>query len=136
MSSLYAKYKDLGDKEPKFNQTGASLCQECSTIEQKMDIIKNNKVVCIDIHADWCGPCKQIEPQFNELAQKYAGKCAFVKENVDLKLSKNIRGVPTFVFFKNGYYIDSITGADLYGEEGVESKIKELISQGEDGMKL
>ena len=129
--SLYAKYSDLGDKTPKVDQAQLdAVCPTLRSAEEKNKIISTNRVVVIDIYADWCGPCKAIAPQFAEMARKYSrpGVCALVKENVDQKLSQNIRGVPTFLFFKEGQYVDSITGADLTGDEGVEKKLISLLS--------
>ena len=129
--SLYAKYKDLGDKEPKMDpKVMDSLCPKLTSMDHKKHVIGNNRVCVIDVYGDWCGPCKAIAPAYAALAQKYGkpGQCALVKEDIDMKLSSNIRGVPTFLFFKEGQYVDSVTGADLTGPEGVEAKLQRLLS--------
>jgi thioredoxin 1 len=127
--SSYSTYKNLGDKNTK-TTTNNLECLSISNMEHKMKLIKNNTVCVIDVYGDWCGPCKTIAPQYAEMARKYNrdGVCVLVKENADLKLSTNVRGVPTFQFFKNGQYVDSVTGADLNGPEGVEKKLLALLS--------
>lgn len=129
--SLYAKYSDLGDKTPKMDQNMMdALVQSITTREQKQSLIGGNRVCVIDVHADWCGPCKQIAPMYVELAKKYSrpGVCVLAKENIELELSQNIRGVPTFLFFKDGQYVDVVTGADMTGDEGVEKKLLALLT--------
>ena len=50
--------------------------------------------------------------------------CALVEENSELNLS-NVRGVPTFQFFKNGQYVnEDIVGADI---NAVEKKLITLL---------
>ena len=41
------------------------------SLQHRVDLINNNKVVIIYYHAEWCGPCKTFAPDFNDLAQKY-----------------------------------------------------------------
>lgn len=132
--SNYAKYKDLGDRQEFMNtekeqprqQPRQEEIESIENGEHKKWLIQNNKVVVVDIYGDWCGPCKQIEPKYNELAQKYsrARECAIVKENVDKKISPTVRGVPTFQFFFKGQPAGIITGANI---ANVEQKIIQLL---------
>lgn len=48
-------------------------------------LLSSNTYVIADFYADWCGPCKVIAPQFEQLAKQHAapGKLAFAKVNVD-----------------------------------------------------
>ena len=84
--------------------------------QQKSDLIKNNKLVIIDVYADWCGPCKAISSKVEELAAKYNtnGHCAIVKEDVSLELSPSVTGLPTFLFYLNGVDTNEpVVGADV-----------------------
>jgi len=65
----------------------------------------NNKGVrpcVVDFYADWCRPCKMMEPTFEKMAEKYAGKIDFYKVNVDYNLdisnAYQISGIPTLFF--------------------------------------
>ena len=105
---------------------------EIENIDQKINLIHQNKVCVVDIYADWCGPCKQIAGRYEELSRKYSrpGVCAVAKENVDkniknVSLFPEVKGVPFFQFFKNGVFNTSIVGADI---KAVEQKIVELIN--------
>jgi thioredoxin 1 len=70
------------------------------------DVLGSDKPVLVDFWAEWCGPCKMIAPILEEIAGEQAGKVVVAKLNVDdnPKTSKNygIRGIPTFMIFKNG----------------------------------
>lgn len=121
----YAKWNDLEPKSPQQNME--QTCLKIQNMQHKQTLINSNRVVVIDVYGDWCGPCKAISPQYGEMAKKYnrPGKCLLVKEDVDMELSQNIRGVPCFLFFKDGKYMESVTGADL---QQVENKLLPLLS--------
>ncbi|MHA1332764.1 MAG: thioredoxin [Candidatus Odinarchaeia archaeon] len=71
--------------------------------------------VIVDFWAPWCMPCLAMAPIFEELARRYKGKMIFAKvnvdENPDIANRQGIRGIPTFIIFKNGEVVDRIIGA-------------------------
>jgi len=70
--------------------------------------------VLVDFWADWCGPCKTMQPMLEELSDLMDGKVQFVKLNVDkarnIAIRYRIQSVPTLLVFQEGRPIDSITG--------------------------
>lgn len=121
----YRKLNELGN----FGSSASSVKQEnyktptivpeITTKEDKDSLIMNNKVVVVDVYADWCGPCKTMGPLFADLFDKYNGVCKLVKENVDLRLSPTVQVVPTFQIFVEGKLKTQITGANLGEVESV-----------------
>lgn len=79
------------------------------------EYLAGNKLVVIDLWAEWCGPCRSIGPSIEELAEEYDGKAVIGKYNVDdeaeLSIDYKVRSVPTLLFFKNGELVDKIVGA-------------------------
>lgn len=69
------------------------------------EIERSDKPVVLDVFATWCGPCIQMMPIMEELAQEYGDKYKFVKLNVDeardLAIKYGVTSVPTFVFIIN-----------------------------------
>lgn len=71
------------------------------------DLVEKSTIpVVIDFSATWCGPCRAMEPVIKKLAVEFAGKARFVKIDIDkhraLAGRFNVRGVPSFVFMKDG----------------------------------
>jgi len=70
------------------------------------DVLQNDKPVLLDFWAEWCGPCKMIEPLLAEIAVARADELSIVKVNVDENPNTaqkfGIRSIPTLILFKNG----------------------------------
>lgn len=71
--------------------------------------------VLVDFWAEWCGPCKQLAPRIEELAEEYDGEMKFVKvdvdENQELAGQFGIRSIPTLLIFKEGDKVEQIVGS-------------------------
>ena len=97
--------------EPSDDQTEKPLHVES---EDHLDaIVDEHDVVLVDFYADWCGPCKMLEPVLEELARETEGVIA--KVDVDgltqLAGAYGVRGVPTLVLFADGEQVEQHTGA-------------------------
>ncbi len=79
------------------------------------DVLGASQPVVVDFWAEWCGPCKMIGPQLEELSEEMAGKVKFVKLNVDenqqTAIKYGVRSIPTLIMFKGGEAVDIKVGA-------------------------
>ncbi len=89
---------------------------EVKVTNENFESLKNGELpFVVDFWATWCGPCRMVGPIISELAEKYDGKIAVGKADVeeadDLAAEFGIRNIPTILFFKNGQVVDKIVGA-------------------------
>jgi len=98
--------------------------------EQFEETIQNNDIVIFDFWAEWCGPCKQFGPVFEEISEKHPD-IAFCKVNVEeeeqLAGMFQVRSIPTLVFMREKIVVFSNPGA-IPGnalEEGIK-QLKDL----------
>lgn len=77
------------------------------------ETIKVNNKVILDFYADWCMPCKQMEPSMEEIRENT--DIQVVKVNVDdepeLAQLYGIMSIPTLIYFKEGERIKDTIGA-------------------------
>ncbi len=70
------------------------------------DLINSSTPVLVDFYATWCGPCKVMEPVIKKVAEITGDEARIIKVDIDKNqqaaLNYDIRGVPTFIIFKNG----------------------------------
>jgi thioredoxin 1 len=99
-------------------------------MESFHQLIQSKKPILVDFYADWCGPCKAMNPVIKEIASEVKGKARVIKVDIDKAQSAamqyNVNAVPTFMIFKNGKAVWRHSGMI-----DKQSLLQSIYSQGE-----
>jgi thioredoxin 1 len=78
------------------------------------EVLKSEQPVLVDFWAPWCGPCVQLSPVIDEIADSKAGVLKVGKVNVDENTETaarfRINSIPALLFFKDGQVRDQVVG--------------------------
>ena len=79
------------------------------------DVLQSDKVVLVDFWAEWCAPCKKVDPLLVEIAAEMGDRVKIVKLNIDenpeTARAYRVMSVPTLTLFKGGEAVNSVAGA-------------------------
>ncbi|HVO43147.1 MAG TPA: thioredoxin [Aggregatilineales bacterium] len=77
-------------------------------------VLRSEVPVLVDFTADWCPPCKMLEPFIDAIAQKYQSVLNVGKLDTDahpqIHDQFDVMGLPTLILFKNGLPVERIVG--------------------------
>ena len=89
--------------------------QAVTDADFETEVLKSETPVLVDFWAEWCGPCRQVAPILEEIANEQAEKLTVVKLNVDENPATagkyGVLQIPTLNVYKNGEVVKQIIGA-------------------------
>ena len=101
-------------------------------------LLKNTGILILKLGAEWCGPCKKIEPQVNFYMSNMPPNATCVMVNIDessdlysfFKVKKIVNGVPSLLVYEKGntnYIPDDVhIGSDPARVQAFFEKCKRL----------
>jgi thioredoxin 1 len=94
---------------------GSTNVHSVNDLNFDSEVLKSDVPVLVDFTATWCGPCRQIAPFVDQLADQFAGQVKVTKLDIDdspaTPQKYGIRGVPTLMVFKGGELVAQHVGA-------------------------
>ncbi|KAI1775566.1 DUF1000-domain-containing protein [Hypoxylon cercidicola] len=108
---------------------------EIQSAEQFGELLKNSRIVVADFYANWCGPCKQIAPFYEQLSRSLSRPkvATFVKVNTEAEGPKAIAAeyavthLPTFIVFRDGSVVEKVKGANPQQLQSIVEKLSNDI---------
>jgi thioredoxin 1 len=96
-------------------QMASANVKELTDTNFDAEVLKSNVPTLVDFWAVWCGPCKQIAPMVDALADEYKGRIKIGKMDVDhhqiVPQQYQVRSIPTLLLFKDGKVVAQLVGA-------------------------
>jgi thioredoxin 1 len=79
------------------------------------EVLKADVPTLVDFWATWCGPCRQIAPMVDAIADEHKGKLKVCKVDVDsnqiISQQYMISSIPRLLIFKGGKVVGQLVGA-------------------------
>ena len=96
----------------------------------EQEVMQSELPVAIDFHADWCGPCKQMAPVFESVAERLEGrvKCGRIDTGVEkaLRIKFCVASLPTVSVVRGDTFIDVADG--LMPADEIVERIERVLT--------
>ncbi len=91
-----------------------SLFRNINDESFEKEVLQSSVPVLVEFGAEWCGPCRQMEPLLEQMAAEWDGKVRLAKldvdESVNTVLKFQVMSVPTVILFVKGEPCQRVSG--------------------------
>lgn len=87
--------------------------EQLDNVSFKSEVIDSGKKVLVDFSAEWCGPCRMVEPILEEMSKSFKDiefKRVNVDDNEDLAQQYGVMSIPCIVLFDGGKEVNRVVG--------------------------
>lgn len=95
----------------------------------KQEVVESDVPVLVDFWAEWCGPCLQMTPVINQLAEEMGDQAKIAKVNVDeqrmLAAMFQVMSIPMLAVFKDGNKVAELKG--VQSKETLKEKLRSYL---------
>ena len=92
--------------------------------------------VVVDFWAEWCGPCKQMAPMIDELADEYEGRMRVAKVDIEkspgIAQAFRVQSIPMLIVMKGGQPVDVAETISFFASpasQGVSGNVVRVCGQ-------
>ncbi|MCK9404344.1 MAG: thioredoxin domain-containing protein [Chitinophagaceae bacterium] len=89
-------------------------------IDDYNQLTKSNQVVLVDFGAEWCPPCKKMEPVLQRLQKELPNQFKLVKvdggDDLEVMKAQKVDAIPVFIIYKNGKEVWRKQGVVAFAE--------------------
>ena len=94
------------------------------------EALATSSLVLADFWAEWCGPCRMMNPVIEKIKKEYAGKVEVVKVNADIhpELTEQyaVQSLPTLIFMKNKEVVLRVVG--MTPEANIKGSLDKMLA--------
>jgi len=84
------------------------------------EVLQSAKPVLVDFWAEWCVPCRKVQPLLEEIATELGDRVEIVKLDIDanpeVTMAYQVMSVPTLTMFRAGRPVNQLVGARPKGD--------------------
>jgi len=104
---------------------------EVNDADWQQQVLSSTEPVLVDFWAAWCGPCRNLAPTVESVAEKFQGRARVFKLNVDHNQESPakyaIRGIPTLILFKDGKEVERFVGIPPNALDSISEMIEKHL---------
>ena len=86
------------------------------------EVINSKDILLVDFYADWCGPCRMLDPIMEEIGKNNKVYKVNVDDEGELALEYGIMSIPCIIAFKDGKEVNRLVG--LRSKKEIEELLK------------